>query len=154
MRRELRGRLPEYMVPGVVMALEEMPLLPNGKVDRRKLPAPDGQRPEVGREYVEPRTETERKVAGICAELLKLDRVGVEDSFFELGGHSLLATQLLSRVRAACGAELPLRAIFESPTVAGLAGRIDAAQKVSAPSITAVSREARRVKRSSLGSSM
>ncbi|MCC6858505.1 MAG: hypothetical protein IT158_08085, partial [Bryobacterales bacterium] len=110
---------------------------------------------ELGREYVAPRTEVEGRLAGLCGELLGVERVGVEDSFFELGGHSLLATQLLSRVREGFGVELALRAIFEAPTIAGLAARIEEARKTAVepagPAIPAISREARRVKRSELG---
>jgi acyl carrier protein len=154
-REQLRRRLPEYMVPGVVVELEELPVLPNGKVDRKGLPDPEGLWEERGRRYVEPGTETERKLAEICGGLLKVERVGAEDSFFEMGGHSLLATQFLSRVREAFGVELPLRAVFEAPTVAGLAQKIDqakaAGERAAAPAITAVSRDARRRKRSELG---
>ena len=125
---ELRGfledRLPEYMVPGVFVELAALPLSPNGKVDRAALPAPEGVRPEVGG-FVAPRTATEELLAGIWAEVLGLDRVGATDHFFELGGHSLLATQVMSRVRAAFGAEVPLAALFDRPTVVGLAEVVD-----------------------------
>jgi amino acid adenylation domain-containing protein len=127
LRGRLRERLPEYMRPQVMVKLEALPVLPNGKVDRKGLPEWGGERPELGREYVAPRTEVEGRLAGLCGELLGVERVGVEDSFFELGGHSLLATQLLSRVREGFGVELPLRAIFEAPTIAGLAARIEQA---------------------------
>jgi len=129
--RELRGalgeRLPEYLRPQVYVKLEALPRLPNGKVDRKGLPELEGGRPEPEREYVAPRTEVEGRLAGMCGELLGVERVGAEDSFFELGGHSLLATQLVSRVREGFGVELPLRAIFEAPTIAGLAARIELA---------------------------
>jgi acyl carrier protein len=152
-KRELRGRLPEYLVPGVVVKLEAMPLTPSGKVDRRRLPAPEQAR--EGRVYVAPRTAVEAQVAELCQELLKVERVGAEDNFFELGGHSLLATQLMSRVRQSFQVELPLRVLFEAPTIAQLAARIEAAPRAAAepaaPAIVPVSREARRVRRSSLG---
>jgi acyl carrier protein len=150
LRTQLRAQLPEYMVPQAIVTLDALPLLPNGKVDRKGLPEPEGMRPELGREYIGPRTETEEKLARICGELLKLDKVGVEDSFFELGGHSLLATQFLSRIREAFEVEVPLRAVFEAPTIAGLALKSAEAQKATAPAITVLSRDARRVKRSAL----
>jgi amino acid adenylation domain-containing protein len=127
LKAALRRELPEHMVPTAYVVLAKLPLSPSGKVDRRALPAPEGARTEE-RPYVAPRTEAEEALAGLCAELLGLERVGVEDDFFELGGHSLLATQLLSRLRDAFGVELPLRALFESPTVAGLAAAVDAAR--------------------------
>jgi acyl carrier protein len=99
-------------------------LTPNGKVDRRALPAPDGQRPELGQEYVAPRSEVEEVLAGIWAEVLGVERVGVHDNFFELGGHSLLATQIVSRLREAFGSELSLRSLFKSPTVAGISDEL------------------------------
>jgi acyl carrier protein len=123
-------------------------------VDRQALPAPDRSRPELERVYVAPRNETEETLAQMCAELLGVERVGVYDSFFDLGGHSLLATQLISRLREAFHVELPLRALFENPTVAGLAEAVERARDMDtglqAPAITPVSREARRVKRSDL----
>jgi amino acid adenylation domain-containing protein len=127
---ELRARLgetlPEFMVPATVTVLAELPLMPNGKLDRRALPAPE--RPEGdAAAFVEPRTETERALAAIYAELLGTGRVGAGDDFFELGGHSLLATRLVSRIRGDLDVELPVRAVFEAPTVAGLAERVDAA---------------------------
>ncbi len=122
LREHLAGRLPEYMVPGALVVLEGFPLSPNGKVDRRALPAPEGA---DAAQYVAPRTPTEEVLAGIWAAVLGVERVGVHDGFFALGGHSLVATRVISRVREALGAELPLRALFEAPTVAGLAGRVD-----------------------------
>jgi amino acid adenylation domain-containing protein len=126
LRRHVRERLPEYMVPSVVMELQTLPLTPNGKVDRKALPSPAGQREVAGVEYVAPRDDVERRVAEIWSKLLDVDRVGVHDSFFDLGGHSLLATQAVSRLRDAFGVQLPLRSLFDSPTVAGVAGIIAA----------------------------
>jgi pristinamycin I synthase 3 and 4 len=122
LRTHLQRLLPEYMVPSVYVVLETLPLTPNGKVDRRALPAPEGV---VRGEYVAPRNPTEEVLASIWCELLKLDRVGVHDNFFELGGHSLLAMRLLARIRDAFQIELPLRTLFEVPTVAGLAKRVE-----------------------------
>ncbi|MDY7225116.1 non-ribosomal peptide synthetase [Hyalangium rubrum] len=122
LRRFLKDRLPPQMVPAAIVILEALPLLPNGKVNRRALPAPTGERSRlVG--SVAPRTPVEQKLAAIWAQVLRLESVGVEDNFFELGGHSLMATQVISRAREALGVELPVRSLFESPTVAGLAQR-------------------------------
>ncbi|MET0396779.1 MAG: amino acid adenylation domain-containing protein, partial [Longimicrobiaceae bacterium] len=122
LRAHVRARLPEYMVPSAFLALESFPLTPSGKLDRRALPAPDA----AGAAYEAPRTPTEELLAGIFADVLGADRVGVDDDFFELGGHSLLATRAASQARAAFGVDVPLRAIFEARTVAGLAARVDA----------------------------
>jgi hypothetical protein len=126
MRRRLREKLPEYMVPSVFVMLDVLPLTPNGKVDRKRLPAPDQAQAET--EYVPPRTAIEEVISSIWGEVLRLERVGIYDNFFALGGHSLLATQALARVREALRTELPLRALFEEPTVAGLAARVEVAR--------------------------
>ncbi|MCP4657237.1 MAG: amino acid adenylation domain-containing protein [bacterium] len=122
---ELRGflaeTLPAYMVPSVFVVLEALPLLPSGKVDRRRLPAPDRERPELGSEYRMPETPIEEALAEIFEEVLGRERIGIDDDFFELGGHSLLAAQAVSRIRKTFELELPLRALFESPTIAELA---------------------------------
>ncbi len=154
LRSYLRGRLPEYMVPSLLLALESFPLTPSGKVDRRALPLPSGERMAEGRAYVAPRDEVEEQVAAICAELLGVERVGVYDNFFDLGGHSLLATQFMSRVRETFEVELPLRSLFEGPTVAEVSKTIqDLKAQGTAPRaapIKAVAREARRMRRSEL----
>lgn len=126
-RSYLKERLPEYMVPPVFMLLDELPLTANGKVDRRRLPEPEGVRPELRENYVAPTTRLEELVAGIWAEVLGLERVGINDNFFDLGGHSLIATQVMVRVRRMTDVELPLRVLFEGPTVAKLAAEIEAA---------------------------
>ncbi|HYH82411.1 MAG TPA: amino acid adenylation domain-containing protein [Longimicrobium sp.] len=124
LRDALRRTLPAYMVPAGVVALDALPLTPNGKVDRAALPAPEWR---AAREaYVAPRTPTEAVLAGIWADVLRVERVGVHDDFFALGGHSLLATRIAARARDALGVEVPLRALFETPTVAGVAARTDA----------------------------
>ncbi|HEY0022709.1 MAG TPA: non-ribosomal peptide synthase/polyketide synthase [Longimicrobium sp.] len=123
LREHLRRTLPEYMVPSAFVFLEALPLTPNGKVDRKALPAPElGSAEEA---YVAPRTPTEEVLAGIWAEVLRLERVGVEESFFDLGGHSLLGTRVVSRVREVFGVELPLRAVFERPVLRELAAEVD-----------------------------
>jgi amino acid adenylation domain-containing protein len=120
----LKDKLPDYMVPSAFVFLDAMPLTPNGKLDRKALPAPDQSSPELGASYVAPRTPEEELVAEIWAEVLKLDKVGIHDNFFDLGGHSLLATQVVSRVRAAFQVELPLRTLFEKQSVDELAKAI------------------------------
>jgi len=129
LRHHLKAKLPEYMVPAVFMMLDQMPLSPNGKVDRRALPAPDQARPDLAASYVAPRTATEEVMEAIWAEVLGLEPVGINDNFFELGGHSLLATQVMSRVRTAFEMEVPLRVLFEDQTVAALAARIEAVRQ-------------------------
>jgi acyl-coenzyme A synthetase/AMP-(fatty) acid ligase len=120
----LKQELPHYMIPSSFVFLASLPLTPNGKVDRKALPALDQSQSELQASYVVPRNPVEKVLAGIWAELLKLERVGIHDNFFGLGGHSLLATQIVSRVREALCLELPLRVLFEKPTVAGLASAI------------------------------
>ncbi len=124
LREHLRRRLPEPMVPSALVSLASLPLTPNGKVDRKALPEPEGLgAADAG--FVAPRTPAEELLAGIWSELLGRERVGIHDNFFELGGHSLLATRVLSRLRGIFGVELPVRALFESPTVAALASQVE-----------------------------
>jgi amino acid adenylation domain-containing protein len=125
LRAWLRDRLPDYLVPSAVVLLDEFPLTSNGKLDRRALPAPRGADPAAA-EHAAPRTAAEEIVAGIIADVLRVERVGARDDFFALGGHSLLATQVATRVRAVFGTELPLRALFQAPTAAGIAAWLDA----------------------------
>jgi hypothetical protein len=144
----LRRTLPEHMVPAAVVRLSELPLTANGKVDRRALPAPDGLDGSAP-EFVPPRNPVEELLAAIWSELLRRERVGVHDNFFALGGHSLLATQVVSRVRRALEVDLPVRALFEAPTVAGLAERVAAAGRAEPsrqpPPLVRVARAAYRV---------
>ena len=144
LRAYLGERLPDYMVPSAIVLLDALPLTPNGKVDRAALPPPEHSRPELADAFVAPRTPVEETLASIWADVLRLDRIGVNDSFFEIGGHSLLATQVMSRVREAFGCELPLRVLFETPTIAGLAGSLEALSRrdpaSAAPPLVAASR--------------
>ncbi|WP_164021876.1 non-ribosomal peptide synthetase, partial [Pyxidicoccus trucidator] len=125
LRAFLKERLPEYMVPSAFVPLETFPLTPNGKVDRKALPAPDASL-LASASYVAPRTPTEEQLASVWAEVLRVERVGRGDDFFALGGHSLLATQVVARIRATFAIELPLRALFEAPTLEQLALKVDA----------------------------
>jgi amino acid adenylation domain-containing protein len=145
LRAFLHQRLPDFMVPSAFVVLEQLPLSPNGKVDRRSLPPPVGEPSDSVEPFVAPRGPIEELLAGIWAAVLRVDRVGIHDNFFELGGHSLLATQVISRILTTLGVELPLRAVFEAPTVAGLAGHVVAAQhseaSPQAPALVPVARE-------------
>jgi hypothetical protein len=123
LRDYLKRRLPEYMIPSAWMILRELPLTPSGKVDRLSLPAPQSRTNEIGK-YVAPRTELERTVADIWAQVLRVDQVGVRDNFFELGGHSLLATRVITHIGHILDVDLPLRVMFEKPTVEGLSDSI------------------------------
>ena len=122
LKEYLRVSLPEYMVPPVFSILDEFPLTPNGKIDRKALPAPDHG---ATQSYTPPRNETETALVNIWEDLLGLDQIGVLDDFFALGGHSLLATQLISRIRDQLQITLPLNSLFDAPTVAGLAEAVE-----------------------------
>jgi amino acid adenylation domain-containing protein len=137
LRRFVKSKLPNYMIPAAFVLLEALPLTPNGKVDRAALPALNLSRSEVN--FVPPRNLAEERVAAIYAEVLRQEMIGSDDNFFELGGHSLLATQVISRLREAFDIELPLRSLFENPTVADIAALIEtmrlAVTQASHPSI-------------------
>jgi len=124
LRRFLQEKLPDYMIPSALVPIEAMPLTPNGKIDRRALPTPDQTRDDLEETFVAPRTPIEERLAGIWAEVLHREPIGSYDNFFELGGHSLLATQVISRISEAFAVDIPLRSLFETPTVAGLAERV------------------------------
>ena len=148
LRKYLQVSLPDYMVPAAFVTLEAMPLTPNKKVDRRLLPSPDYSTAEQSSGFVAARTPIEEIVADIWARVLGLEKVGVNDNFFALGGHSLLATQVMSRLHDAFQVDLPLRALFEHATVAGLAETIEDAQLreeglQAPPPLRAVEREGR-----------
>jgi amino acid adenylation domain-containing protein len=127
LRKALKEKLPDYMVPSVIVALDEMPLTPSGKVARRKLPPPEYSRDETT-PYVAPRNPTEESLVKIWSQVLGVERAGINDDFFELGGHSLLATQLVARVRDQFHISLPLKYIFRYPTPAALAETVTTLQ--------------------------
>ncbi|MFQ5610897.1 MAG: amino acid adenylation domain-containing protein [Anaerolineae bacterium] len=145
LRAFLRRALPDYMLPAAFVCLDRLPLTPNGKIDRRALPAPDRARPALDQAFLAPRSPVELELARIWTEVLGLEQVGVQDNFFELGGHSLLATQVISRMRDAFRVELPLRALFENPSIAQLASTIEQAEgeghRLRPPPISALPRE-------------
>jgi len=128
LRQHLREQLPEYMLPSSIVLLVELPLTRHGKVDRSALPAPESQSSEQSVEDL-PRTPHEELVAGIWEEVLRIGAIGRDDNFFELGGHSLLATQVVSRIRDAFQINIPLRTLFEHPTVATFAAGVEQAAK-------------------------
>ncbi|MEH1976432.1 MAG: amino acid adenylation domain-containing protein [Nostoc sp.] len=128
LRNFLKTKLPDYMIPGAFVFLEAFPLTPNGKINRRALPAPDVDQRNLEVDFVAPRTPTEQELATIWLEVLKLKQVGIHDNFFELGGHSLLATQVISRLIEAFYLNFPLRYLFENPTIAELAQKVNAQQ--------------------------
>jgi Phosphopantetheine attachment site/AMP-binding enzyme C-terminal domain len=124
----LRQKLPEYMLPSAFVFLETLPVTSNGKMDRRNLPDPDHSRPEQQSSFVAPRTPVEESLAQIWTEVLKLQHVGVHDNFFELGGHSLSITQVASRIQIVFLVSLPLRILFDAPTIADQSVAIAEAQ--------------------------
>ncbi|MDM4141091.1 MULTISPECIES: non-ribosomal peptide synthetase [Mycobacterium] len=138
LRRFVAGRLPEYMVPAAIMVVESLPLTVNGKLDRRALPAPEFVTAEG---YRAPRDQRERVLAALFGEVLGVARVGIDESFFDLGGHSLSATRLIARIRTELGAEVPIQALFDASTVAGLAEWMNAhAGERARPALTAQQR--------------
>ncbi len=140
LREHLRNRLPPYMVPAAFVFLEALPLSPNGKVDRKALPAPDLSRLEAEEAREAPRNPLERVLAGVWAELLGVDLAGIRDNFFELGGHSLTAVQMVSRVRDTFQVEMPLRALFDHPVLADFAAEVRAAGDASHSDVMEIAR--------------
>lgn len=133
LRRHLKTRLPDYMIPSAFVVMDALPMTPNGKLDQRALPAFDATRSRSPQSYVAPRNELEETLVEIWAEVLKIERIGVLDDFFELGGHSLLVAQVVARVRKYIGIEIPVRSMFEEPTVAGLAADLARVRAEGAP---------------------
>ena len=144
LRNFLREKLPEYMVPSVFVCLDELPLTPNRKVDRNALPDPRQSQPKHGKIFTVPRTSVEKAITQIWQDVLRVEKVAIEENFFDLGGHSLQATQVMSRLRNAFHVELPLRRLFERPTVAGLARCIEeelgSERKQHTPALCPISR--------------
>jgi amino acid adenylation domain-containing protein len=138
LRRHLKTTLPDYMVPAAFVPIDALPMTPNGKLDLRALPVFDPARPQTPHGYVAPRNDLEKSLLKIWAEVLKIERIGVLDNFFELGGHSLLAAQVMARVRKYLGIEVPVRSLFEEPTVAALAGAAAKARAEGATSSTPI----------------
>ncbi len=139
LRSALSRQLPDYMVPSALVVLERLPLTPNGKLDRRALPEP-----ELGASHSHraPRTPQEAILCSLFAEVLGVERVGVDDNFFERGGHSLLATRLISRIRATLNVEVAIRSLFEAPSVEALAARLSSEEVASRPPLIAMPRPA------------
>jgi len=136
LRAYLKEKLPEYMIPSVFIAITALPLTPSGKMDRHALPPPDGERPGLADEFTAPRTDLEELVAQVWREILQREQIGVYDNFFELGGHSLLATRVTARLRANFNIDLPVRRLFEFPTVAGLSARVEELLKSDSRTVT------------------
>jgi len=150
LRQALAERLPAYMVPSVVALLPELPRLPNGKIDRKALPQVSAGGDGREAEPAPPETETEAAVAAIWREVLVLDRVGTREDFFRLGGHSLLATRVAARIKSRLGADLPLRTLFQNPTIQALAREVDrvgqaAGERPARPTIRRLERTSRRM---------
>jgi non-ribosomal peptide synthetase component F len=150
-RSFMKGKLPAYMLPSAIEVLDKIPLNANRKVDRKALPAPQKRSADLVLDFVAPRNGTETKLATIWSEVLKFSPIGCHDNFFELGGHSLMAIQVISRVRSNFDVELPLRALFENPTVSELSLLIEANGNNGKPKDTPIAPVRRvRVKRAEL----
>ena len=135
LRSFLKSKLPEYMVPPTFVFLGEMPLTPNGKIDRRALPNPIQNHLELELNYVAPRTPIEQELAQVWAEILRIERVGIRNNFFDLGGHSLLAIRAITRLQETLGVELSLKSFFQAPTVETLAEQVEALRYVQGAKI-------------------
>ncbi|MBV9788769.1 MAG: AMP-binding protein, partial [Chloroflexi bacterium] len=141
LRQLLGAQLPSYMVPSAFVVLDTLPKTPNGKLDRRALPAPEADHGAAG--FVAPHSETERLLAEVWAGVLRVEQLSIHDNFFELGGHSLLATQVASRVRQLTGQEIPLRLLFEAPTIAEFAAQLAHQDATETPPVLPVERDGR-----------
>lgn len=145
LRPFMKEFLPHYMIPSAIVEMEEFPLTPNGKIDKKQLPAPDWSKVDVGSQYMAPRTAQEELLADIWVQVLRIPKIGINDSFFDLGGQSLVAAQLISRVREALQVEIPQSRFFREPTIAGMAQLIDAVrnegQELQAPPILRTTRD-------------
>src|SRR4029079_18374243 len=117
LRAHLRSQLPDYMVPAAFVFMDEFPLTPNEKIDRKALTVPEQNRPELNRSFVAPRDEVERQLTKIWETVLGVQPVGIADNFFELGGHSLLAVKVFSQIEKQMGRKLPLATLFRAPTI-------------------------------------
>jgi acyl carrier protein len=124
LRKFLKDKLPDYMIPSVFVFLEALPLTPNGKVDRKALPEPDMSQRVSDEAFVSPQTPVEEIISSIWSEVLDIERIGIHDNFFDLGGHSLLMTQVVSRLNKTFNITIPLRSFFEAPTISGLSSLI------------------------------
>ncbi len=153
LRTDLKKHLPDYMIPQSFLLLDELPLTPAGKIDRKSLPAPETIRSELERHRIAPRTSLERKLADIWTDLLGVQQISIHDSFFDLGGHSLLSTRFTSQLREMLDIEIPLHRFFEIPTIAMLAAEIEnnGGPSVKETAIKSLSRQSRLMKRSELG---
>ncbi len=138
LKNSLKQKLPEYMIPSDFVFLSALPLTPNGKVDRRALPSPDQNRPELDESYLAPRTPIEEVLVEIWKDVLKLEKIGIHDNFFELGGHSLLAVRLASEVERAFATKIPVASLFQSPTIAELAALLEKPNQIMESSLIAV----------------
>ncbi|MBV6623046.1 MAG: amino acid adenylation domain-containing protein [Rivularia sp. (in: Bacteria)] len=144
LRQYLHSKLPQFMIPSAFMLLDKLPLTLNGKVDRKSLPSPDLSQLEKQTNCAKPRTSIEERLVKIWSQILNIETIGIYDNFFNLGGHSLLATQVMSRIRDELNVNIPLRCLFESPNIAGLAENIDSNSTnipMSYPAIEVVSRD-------------
>jgi acyl carrier protein len=128
LRKFINEKLPDYMTPSAFVRLDALPLTPNGKVDRRALPDPGSPRPDLNTRYTPPATTTERQLASIWSKVLSVDQVGIHDNFFDLGGHSLAAFRMIARVIHSFQLGLPVKALFDAPTVAEMAAIITQTQ--------------------------
>jgi acyl carrier protein len=139
LRRFVRSRLPDHMVPSEYLVVDAFPLLPSGKVDRRTLALQTSARPIGDRGYVAPQTPTQERLAHIWRNLLGVEDVGITDSFFQLGGHSLMVMQVLARIRKEFEVEIPIRSLFEDPTINGLAKEVEEAKAMGIKALAPIS---------------